>query len=325
MTATVVARVFESGDEEACFDLHSRAFGERWSWEQWRWRYLDNPLRKTELIGAFQGARCIASYAGVSLPFWLRGEETTAINQSDVCTDPDLRDGLGGSRLLVELTKQFFAYCGQNTSLIWGFPEPGLRRIVTRFARVEILSDVVFLIRDAAFAFEMPDGVEVRMVDRFCADADRHWLRCRSSYDACVTRDQTYLNWRYAEHPGVDYELLEVRDGATGRLRGLAVLRDGGWDPNVLSLVEWLVPEDDRQAEQALIGAAVSRTRELERSHTVAWFPPPQRFFHRFQVDHRFFANATPWQQGVRWWVPGIDRNWLHEAWYQTMGDFDFF
>ncbi len=227
MTPLVVRR-FEPGDEAACFELHGRAFGASWSRDRWRWRFVNNLLQRADIVGAFAEGRCVACFAGVSLPFWLRGEVTSAINQSDVCTDPELRVGLGGSRLLVEVTEQFFAYCGQHASLIWGFPEPGLRRIVTRFARVEILRDLVFLVRDAEPACAAPRGVEVFPVTQWSVDVDRLWQDCRGNLEASVQRDHAYLTWRFVAHPGVDYELLEARDAVSGALRGIAVLREGG-------------------------------------------------------------------------------------------------
>jgi hypothetical protein len=323
---SVIIRGFQDEDENAFLALHHRAFGPHWSRAHWRWRFRENPLGRTDLLGAFDGSgRCLASYGGVTLPFTLEGREALATNQSDVAIEPGLRRGLGGSRLLAEITQRFFEHCGRNVQLIWGFPEPGLLRIVTRFADVHILRDVVFLVRPVTRPPTSTCEVLVHPLARCGPEVTELWARCDDVHRTAVCRNASYLEWRFVRHPGVDYTVLGARDARSGELRGIAVLRSGGWDASVVSLCDWLVPRDDRDAEQALVAWVVAEAARRGHSHVVGWFPAPQLQFHRFQVDHGFFAQATPYQQGVRWWVPGITRRWLHEHWYQTLGDLDFF
>ena len=150
-------------------------------------------------------------------------------------------------------------------------------------------------------------------------------LRCRDELGAAIVRDRVYLDWRFRDHPLVDYELLECRDTSTGGLRGVAALRQGGWDPSIASINEWLVPRDDREAEAALLSHAVQYARQHERRYLIMWLPTTSPVFYRLQTDHGLFGRATPYQEIFISYASGIDRGWLYNNWYQTMGDIDFF
>ncbi|MBL8752594.1 MAG: GNAT family N-acetyltransferase [Planctomycetes bacterium] len=320
-------RLFEREDEGAFLSLHNRAFEARWSRTRWRWRFTSSPLGRTDLLGAFTTeGRCVASYGGVALPFSLDGRRVIAIQHGDVAIDPDLRAGLGGSRLLVEISRAYFEHCSRSAALMWGFPQPPLLRVLTRFAQVEVLRDVVFLLRPTtAGPPESTDDVVVERLDRCGPEVDALWRSCASQHPTAVVRDADYLSWRYLLHPEVGYRLLAARDAGSGALRGLAVTRPGGWSTALLSLCDWLVPADDRQAERALIGGAVAQARAGGLDYVAAWFPHSMTWFHRFQVEYGFFAHGLSYQQVARTWIGGYPRPWLHEHWYQTMGDMDFF
>jgi acyl carrier protein len=66
--------------------------------------------------------------------------------------------------------------------------------------------------------------VEVRLVDRFNAEATQLWdatWGCSGSRAGGTRRSAEFLNWRYAIHPVFQYRLVEAR--RDGRLRGIAV------------------------------------------------------------------------------------------------------
>ncbi|MEM7305543.1 MAG: GNAT family N-acetyltransferase [Planctomycetota bacterium] len=315
-------------DRDALLALHNRAFGPpRWDEAWWDWRFHRLPAGGSEVLGAFEASgECKAIYAGVRHRLLYDGEECYVLSHSDVAVAPELRTGLGGSGLLIRMAELFFdSYGGGETQLMYGIPEPALRRVVVRHMRSEVLTDLLFLAHDLADTPPAPAAVEVRTVAGFDEETDALWGRVRGELGAAIVRDSAYLNLRYRDHPRVDYRLLEARDAASGALRGLAILRDGGWDPGVGTLSEWLVPGGDEEAELALTAAAVDDARARRHRALVAWFPAPAPQFQRFQRAYGFFAHPTPYQLVVRNWRNGIDRRWLHERWYQTMGDVDFF
>ena len=324
-----MVRPFRDGDEEALLALHNRAFAEHpdRALGPWRWKYRDNPLKRTEILVAMEGGRCLGVYAGVPMPMVIDGAPAVGGNHIDVATDPALRRGLGAARLLMNMGRRYFAeFAGPERPLTWGFPEPALQRLGLVKLGFQLLRDVLFLVREIE---EGPhpdvDGVRATRVDRFDADTDELWNRCVDEIGTGLVRNATYLNWRYGKHPEVPHKLYEARDHVTGTLRGLATAREGGWDERVYSIMDWLVPLEDRAAERALLGIALSDGRRAGKAYLAAWFPAPRLEFHRFQRDHGFFVQATPYQECFRSFLKGLDRRALERSWYQTLGDIDFF
>ena len=320
-------RAYEPRDLDAYLELHAGSFvgGSPLAW--WNWRFVDLPRTKSEIWGAFDpDGRCVAMYAGVYQQLWLQGETHTVLNHSDIAVHPDLRDGLAGSSVLLRATKRIFKeQIGGSLKLVYGFPQPALLRFLVRKAAVEVLTDVTFLVKELAEPIPTPSNLELRRVAGFGPETDELWTRCRAEFGAAIVRDSTYLNWRFQSHPKVDYELLECRDVKTGQLRGLAVLRTGGWDPSITSLCEWLVPLEDREAELCLLSGAEESARQRGTNYLVTWFPTSSLLFTRFQAEHRFFAKATPYQELFLSYDPQLRRQWFYDNWYQTMGDIDFF
>lgn len=345
-------RPFRRGDEEAVLALHNRAFAGHTprSRRHWEWKFRENPLGATEVIVAMaphgadaratgdtngngagghnghdgDGATCVAVYAVVPQRCVLRGDPCVGGMQTDLAVDPGLRNGLAGSRLIVGIGNAYSdAFLQGRKQLEWGFPEPHLQRVCMAHLKVGVMRDVVFLVREAGPVPSATDGLVTVPLGRLDAEVDALWERCKGAYGAAVQRDARYLAWRYAAHPDIRYFLLGARD-ASGTLRGIAVARAGGCDERLLSVMDWIVPEDDQAAERALLGGLAAIARDQRKDYLAAWIPLflPQAL--RWQRQHGFFARPTPFQESYRCWVKGVGRRWLDEHWYQTMGDIDF-
>jgi len=322
-------RPFRPGDEEGLLELHARAFVGHppRSRQLWDWKFRDNPVGRTEIALAMDPAgRMVAMYSAIPQRMILDGRDCRGRVAGDQAVDPALRGGLGGSHLILELHRCFREhYQDGGEHLEWGFPDPGVQRVMTKHLQVHVLRDVVLLVRERDPPIEATPGVQVRAVPRFGPETDALWRAGRAEIDTAVIRDRRYLNWRYAEHPDVPHVLLEARSEGSDTLRGLAVLREGGPDPRVVALMDWLVTPGDAAAERALVSRALEETRRRGKNYLVCWFPVPSPQFFRFQREHGFFARSSPFQEAYRTGRPAPTRRWLDEHWYQTLGDFDFF
>lgn len=56
---------------------------------------------------------------------------------------------------------------------------------------------------------------QLHRVSAFGDDIDHFWSEVKERYPITIVRDQTYLNWRYTNHPFIEYQLYEYRN-ATG-------------------------------------------------------------------------------------------------------------
>ncbi|MFT7464001.1 MAG: hypothetical protein ACI9EF_002350 [Pseudohongiellaceae bacterium] len=329
-------RTWQPGDEAALLSLHNSAYTghpDR-AMAHWHWKHHANPLGRVEIVLATNDeGRYLVVYSGVIFPAILDGEDCHVGVHLDVAVETNLRQGIGASRPLIATMRRFVhEYGGGETPFAWGFPEPPLQRIGQRFAMLQVLRDVVFLVRAVHPApspgtqpSTVSGSVTVRAIHRYDGDADALWQQCRGDIGTGVRRDACYLNWRYADHPDVQYTLLEARDEHSNTLRGIAVFRGGGWDPTCLSVLDWLVPNDDMETEATLLEHLDDAASALGKTWLVTWVTGSPDRFQRFQREHRFFAQLTPYQVSFKSWPSFARRRWLAEHWYQTMGDIDFF
>lgn len=327
-------RAFQPGDEERVLALHNRAFAGHAarSRAHFDWKFIANPAGPPELVLGLEGERCVAVYAVVPVRCVLEGKPVLAGLQTDMAVDPELRSGLGGSRLIVGVGEAYQrTFLNGTKALEWGFPEPDLQRVCLAHLKVGVLRDVSLLVRrtdlpfppSEASADARSDACTVAPTAHFSAEVDELWARCAGELGTATVRDARYLNWRYAAHPDVEHVLLEARAG--GALRGLAVLRAGGPDPRLFSLMDWLVPAAEREAERALLAHALAEAQRRALPYLGAWVPLSLPLAWRWQEDLGFLVKGTPYQECYRAWGSGLRRRWLDEHWHQTLGDIDFF
>lgn len=317
---------FPQGDEREYLALHNRAFGPPvWDAAWFAWRYRHPLGRPTRMLGAFDDdGRCRTMYGAVLHPLRLARAESSALCFGDVAIDPDLRRGLGAHRTLVAMARRLIQeHFDAGGDIAYGFPEPALRRVTQAQYGAQHVADVSFLLREPEPLTSTPADLFVEPA-RLDAVTDELCRRCMQDHDTAIVRDVAYLRWRYAAHPRVSYRLLEAR-GRDGSTRGLCVLRVGGVHPEVASLMEWLVPEGDEDAEQTLLAAALAFARENRAPYLLAWFSPAAAALRRFQVRHRFFVQPSPYELCARWSRSFGDRDRLHMSWYLSLGDVEFF
>ncbi len=321
----LAVRPYRAGDEHEFLALHRRSFGPPlWDLAWFRWRFDGPPGGSAPLLGAFDAdGRCRMMYGSVRLGMRFDGERSFGLCMCDAAIDPALRGRMAGHRTMIRMAQTLIHDHLQEGGVVaYGIPEPALRRVTLRHY-AQALFDLTFLVRDSSGELHAPEEVRVEPCT-LGAEVDGLWEVCARDFRVAVVRDATYLGWRYRDHPRVDYTLLGAR-APDGALRGVCVLREGGWHPDVAALAEWLVPRGDLDAERALLSAALRYARERERPYLVTWFSPACEALRRFQTEYGFFMHPTTYQCVARWNRPHVDRDWLHARWYQTMGDIEFF
>ena len=96
--------------------------------------------------------------------------------------------------------------------------------------------------------------VEVLPVETFGAEHDALWRSVKDAYRAAVVRDASYLNWKYVEQPGQQFDRLEIR--RRGRLESVAIVarmpKDEHYNYTRAILVDVVVRPDDPAAVLAL-------------------------------------------------------------------------
>lgn len=328
MTATpllspaVEVRNAHASDGPALLALHRDGFGSHWQTRHWNWRFVDNPLRRTEIVGAFApDGRCLASFCGVPLPCRYGGELALVVSAGDVTVHPQLRQSVAGAKLLLRVATRFFeTFGGGPVRIVFGFPQPALSRVIERHCRIEVLGDVAVLVGDGnttgAPQRELVAGIDAQLPP----DVETLVARWHGDVTTGIVRDRRYLQWRYVDNPHADYTIVTVR-GAT--LRGLAVLRLHGSNEDTTLLVEWMVPRGDAAAARALLFAARRFARNAGRPNLAVSFAPSSPEYATFRAEHGFRAVNPEHRLVFRTYSAGIDRRFLTQRWFHSLGDMD--
>ena len=118
----VQIRELENGDEAAVLDAYRDAFGHARDAAAWRWAFTSHPLGRRVMLAVRQGT-VLAQYAALPVRVWIDGEAQVFGQVVDTFVRRSLREGLGGSRLLVRTAEAFFETHGEDT-FMWGSDFP---------------------------------------------------------------------------------------------------------------------------------------------------------------------------------------------------------
>ena len=290
--------------------------------EVWEWKFRNNPAGKRIWV-ATHGDQVVAKYASMPHRVWMAGRETVFSEIVDSMVHPDHRGGLKRPGLFVNVAEPMLdTTMGPDKDMVcYGWPIPSAWRIGNRFLKYELVRTQSLLGREVhAGDMELPGGVEP--IERFDHQAKWLWERCCGPWGASTIRDDTFLNWRFCEHPSRTYRILGVRDDE-GILRGYTVVFVGKWLlPNMAILVDWLVPPDEPEVGRALVEGALALARQGGAQALVTILPEwsPWYDLHQrggFRVyDSDLLLVARPAARK-------FDIFWLRDNWWITLADSD--
>jgi hypothetical protein len=335
MTGGLTIRPYRAGDEAAILRTFNLVFREVCgpgfvdrTLLQWQWAYLQNPAGYRISLAVADDGTVASQYAGMPMRCDTPWGEQLFVHCVDSMTHPAYRQGLQAKSLFVETCLPFWAHSREiGDALFYGFPVDAAFRIGQRYLKYVLMTGIDYLIRDReAGPLEAPPGIEVARIEALPAATDALYAEVRAEKQCLVRRDRRYLQWRYVDNPSrADYELWTASRG--GRLRGLMVLKPGsGLAPDAATIADWLVPEGDAAARDALLAAAVGRQREQGRKRLMTVLPPWSA------EAAAFAARGFVWTPSANWLQRRLVHNickaeitaeFLAQSWWYTLGDSD--
>ena len=232
-------RAYREGDEDQILPLFQRCFHVDRSLARWRWEYQENPYGAGKISEAFaDDGRLVAHYAGYPVRFYsaARGERTlSALQVGDTMTEPSIRHvGRGPTSLLGRTVGHYYAhFCEGQVAFNYGVNTGKIQRFSMSFVGARRLEALPYHVRATAAPLPLPPAWRTRLagyrIERF-AHFDERWdalfRRVRDAYGLLVERDSSYLEWRYASCPDVEYSLWAAF--RRRRLVGWSVFRQRG-------------------------------------------------------------------------------------------------
>ena len=328
-------RPYRPGDEDAILRTFNLVFREVCgpdyvdrTLEQWRWAYPDNPAGHRISLAFAEDGTVASQYAGMPMLCDTPWGEQRFIHCVDSMTHPDWRQGLKAKSLFVETCMPFWDHSRViGDGLFYGFPVDAAYRIGKRYLKYVMMRAIDFLIRarDAGL-LTAPAGVEVERVERVPPDVGAVYDEVRRDKRCLVRRDYRYLTWRYVQNPArADYELWAAR--RSGRLVGLMVLKPGsGLAPDAATIADWLVPEGDIDAADALLATAIRRQHDEHKERLMTVVPPWSHEHAHFAARGFVETPSSTWLQRRlihNICIPQITPEFLEGGWWYALGDSD--
>ena len=140
------------------------------------------------------------------------------------------------------------------------------------------------------------------------------WLAMKESFTDSIigVRDSQYLDYRFRQRPGLDYESVQLIDGDT--VVALIVLRPHGEHYLIMDIL----------CESALLGRVFNEIS----AHTQRQGRPAVFWLSAGQVDRLGMEAVCVESLGIHIpcnrWTRGPSADQLQGAWWLTAGDMDF-
>lgn len=276
-------RGYTQADEPRVLDLLRSSLGEGPTGDRtpafFRWKHAANPFGPSYLLLAEAGGRIVGLRAFMRWRLRAGDRSLRAVIAVDTATHPEFQ----GRGIFSRLTKEAIGAFGDEVDLVFNTPNgkslPGYLKMGWHVVgKVPVLARIRRPIRFATRARSIRTGTSLDDRPAIAALPAGPALEQSGApllvADATVAerrlstpRDLTYLRWRYADAPQLDYRAVSVH--VRGRLRGLAFfrVRPRGrlWESTIDDLI--VRPEDGATARRLLSRVARSANVDLLTCH----------------------------------------------------------
>jgi len=329
-------RKYEPGDEEGIVNLFNEVFSEintefvHRTMDEWYWQFRDSPLGNQTTVALDLEGRIIGQYTSIPFRTWLRGKEEVTSQIVDTCIASKYQRSLKREGVFLSVSIQYFdtfAY-GHPTVLCYGYPVPNAQRIGVRFlGYIPVLEPVKALVNnlDEKKVQALEDqgkGVEIKKVDHFGEDVDVFWEKMKQKVQYTIFRNSEFLNWRYINHPKVNYRCYQAR--RNGEITGVIAYRVGWINEKITPIVELFTDPDDHETQAALVARAAEDGMKENHPRLEMWYPPSGVWYRTFKALG-FEEEPTRFNLINRLFADWMNNEWIMEHQFFTMGDSDIY
>ena len=326
-------RPYREGDAQGILDLFNAVFREENPYhvdrtlDQWRWTFEGAGFDHQTWVAERQGdGKLIGQYTAIPAYVHVKGQKLLISQAVDTCVDSDYRRSLKREGLFLSLARTWFEHWGREgmSHIVYGFPNNRAFPVGTRVLHYRPLHCPVPKLTRASSpeGLNRTDAVKIEEVDRFDSQVDALYERLKDDHGLSTYRDHAYLNWRYVDHPLVDYKILYAKRGAD--LSGYLVYRIGWLDRATVPLVDILCDLGDRETLETLVAHAASAATDANQPTLETWMP--SGFAHCQALESMGFqAEEGQFNLCIRIFCSYFDMGYADRKWYYTMGDSDIY
>ncbi|MFC1978086.1 GNAT family N-acetyltransferase [Chloroflexota bacterium] len=223
MKESWICRDYQPGDEYQILTLYEEVNQNETTLAHWTWKFTENPFGKAVIKLLFDGNKLIGHYALIPMEVDVKDETVKAMLSINSMTHPNYRY----QGIFTYLAKEAYRTCEElGVKFVYGFPnnnsyEPFINKLGWKgFGKMSSLE------KDLGVQTLGEIGTEssIYPVERFDERVNSLWNKTKSGYRVTVRRTEGFLNWRFTEHPTVNYPKYVFQDNSN-EILGYMVLK----------------------------------------------------------------------------------------------------
>lgn len=312
---------YKNGDEKHILQLFEKTFGKPLSENFWKWRFLDNPVKKVMIKLMWDEELLVGHYAASPVHLICDGKQILTALSMTTMTHPDY----AGKGIFSQLAEALYLSESENNQLkaVWGYPNNNSHYAFLKNLKWQNLEAVPTFSLNVQYIKENT-AVPVKQVQAF---SEKHVLAAKSvsqAFKVTLDKSQEYLQWRYCNHPENTYHIFEYEVGDLSYFAVTKVFSSfevkGKFE---VDLLEFNLPN-----ETEIISAFLSVIKDFYKANDLLkfnlWLPlnDPKHI----TLEKLGFVNTTPITYfGIR--VLDSDNSLLSENknWDYSMGYSDIY
>jgi len=204
---------YKEGDEIKILELFEFVFKQKFTIENWMWRFRNNPAGKHLIKLMWDGDKLIGQYAVSPIIMKVDGQDILTAHSLSTMTHPDY----GGRGIFKQLSTALYDELENNLNCkaIWGFPNNNSHYGFVKSLKWENLSVLHTLGLNANKIQPKDINFKVQTIDKF-NDSHEDFIKEKitSFAKVYVKKDVSYLNWRFIEKPTTTYFCYEFESDA---------------------------------------------------------------------------------------------------------------
>jgi len=205
-------KIYTKKDFNHLLALYERVFPGYMSKSLWNWKNINNPFGNHITIIIKHKKKVIASHSCAPQVFLINEKKYNCIQSMDVMTDKDYR-GLGLSTYLGNITYEYAKAKGK--AFVYGFPSDiskYLCGVKLKWDKVIKTSYFIKELNQKQNSLKHYNTFKIEKVEKVDGRINELWKSYNKKGIIIINKTRKYLNWRFKEHPIINYEIFYVKN-----------------------------------------------------------------------------------------------------------------
>jgi len=241
--------IYHNSDFNALLRLYNSVFPGYMSIDLWKWKNTSNPFGDFYTILMKEKESIIAAYSVAPKIFYIFGKKYPCVQSMDTMTEKEYR-GRGISTYLANLTYEYAKILGAN--FVYGFPNKVSKYLFEVKLNWNNFGEISLFYKNItpnSRNLDLKNKYNIKEVNSFDEEINEFWEKYKNDYSIIIKKDKDYLNWRYVNHPLVQYRIFLIYDETSDEIISYFILKkfQGKDRENIGHIVDYVIGPQDKK------------------------------------------------------------------------------